>query len=135
MKSDKKRNIILLIILVIWIIFILLVNLITNYSFNKSESKNNKDDLIEIKMVTEKVIVQGDIVIYEISDVNNINKKNCVVSVLNSNDVIIDEAYIRENRIIIDTSPLSEGEYKVKVVIGEDEMISEEKFSVIVVKS
>ena len=102
MKSDKKRNIILLIILVIWIIFILLVNLITNYSFNKSESKNNKDDLIEIKMVTEKVIVQGDIVIYEISDVNNINKKNCVVSVLNSNDVIIDEAYIRENRIIID---------------------------------
>lgn len=135
MKSDKKRNIILLIILVIWIIFILLVNLITNYSFNKSESKNNKDDLIEIKMVTEKVIVQGDIVIYEISDVDNINKKNCVVSVLNSNDVIIDEAYIRENRIIIDTSPLSEGEYKVKVVIGEDEMISEEKFSVIVVKS
>ena len=135
MKCDKKRNIILLIVLVIWIVFIVLVNIITNHGFNKSESKNNKDDLIETKMVTEKVIVQGDIVIYEIIDVDNINKKNCVVSVLNSNDVIIDEAYIRENRIIIDTSPLSEGEYKLKVVIDEEEMISDEKFSVIVVKS
>ena len=135
MKCDKKRNIILLIVLVIWIVFIVLVNIITNHGFNKSESKNNKDDLIETKMVTEKVIVQGDIVIYEIIDVDNINKKNSVVSVLNSNDVIIDEAYIRENRIIIDTSPLSEGEYKLKVVIDEEEMISDEKFSVIVVKS
>lgn len=134
MKSDKKRNNILLIILVIWILFIVFVNIIVNSSFN-NKSKKNKDDLIEIKMVTEKVIVQGDIVIYEILDVDNINKKNCVVSVLNSNDAIIDKAYIRENRIIVDTSPLSEGEYKVKVVIDEEEMISEEKFSVIIVKS
>lgn len=135
MKNDKKINIILLIVLVIWILFITFVNIISNISFVNNNLKNNKDDLIEIKMVTDPIIVQGDIAVYEITDVDNINKLDCTVSVLNSNDVIIDAAYIRENRIIVDTSPLSEGEYKIKIVIGEEEMISKEKFSIIIVKS
>lgn len=122
-------------ILLICIIFIFLVYTIFLYiSKNIKENYIYNENLFNISRTSRRNITQGDIVIYEFRDKMFIILDDIIeVKILNPNDTVVGKATVKNNKIIVDTSPLSGGAYRLKILYNSQEMILKDDFFVVLI--
>lgn len=117
------------------IIIIVLIIIITVFQY-MSKNNNKKlynENLFNIIRTSMQTVIQGDIVKYEFKNKSSeISNENIIVQIINPKDVVVGYATIKNNKIIIDTSFLSSGTYRIKIVYDSQEMIAKENFTVII---
>ncbi len=133
----KKENKILIISIVI--LLILNISIILGIKLKNNIINTNKfiDD-VNIIRVSEEILTQGAIAIFEIQIDKEFDLKNTKAKVLNSVNREVEEGYIRykDNKFLIsvDTSTLLTGKYKVKLEFSDGIVISEDTFNVIIIE-
>lgn len=122
-------------ILLICILFIFLAYTIFLYiSKNIKENYIYNENLFNISRTSRRNITQGDIVIYEFRDKMFIILDDIIeVKILNPNDTVVGKATVKNNKIIVDTSPLSGGAYRLKILYNSQEMILKDDFFVVLI--
>ena len=127
--SSKKLRITMIAIIMINIIIIFVP-----MCFNKNQSTSSiNNSIFNIKRVGKEIVTQGDVVVYEFTD-DSINIENARAEIITVKGKTIGNAPIKGNKILIDTSPLSGGTYKIKLVYNSQKIIPEDEFSVIVME-
>lgn len=122
--SKKIKNI----VLVITVTFIIIILFVIG-----SKNKKVYSD-INVKRLTAYEIIQGDVAIYEIKEnkiLDNIN--DLKVEIVNMRGTSVEEAKIDGKRILIDTSELFTGRYRIKIVLNNEEFLLEDRFRVILI--
>ena len=133
----KKENKILIISIVI--LLILNISIILGIKLKNNIINTNKfiDD-VNIIRVSEEILTQGAIAIFEIQIDKEFDLKNTKAKVLNSVNREVEEGYIRykDNKFLIsvDTSTLLTGKYKVKLEFSDGIVISDDTFNVIIIE-
>ena len=133
---NKRGKLILISILLLLILNIILI-LIPNIRHSFINEENNSLN-IKIKRISEEIVTQGDVVYYSIESVEMTDFKSSEITILNSLNREVGNAYLVENNekydILVDTSLLLTGKYKIKLKTFSGSKISEDSFNVIIIE-
>lgn len=133
---NKRGKLILISILLLLILNIILI-LIPNIRHSFINEENNSLN-IKIKRISEEIVTQGDVVYYSVESVEMTDFKSSEITILNSLNREVGNAYLVENNekydILVDTSLLLTGKYKIKLKTFSGSKISEDSFNVIIIE-
>lgn len=89
---------------------------------------------INVQRVTDYEIVQGDVAIYEIKEQSLLDSDSQIkVEIVNMRGISVEDAKVDGNKILIDTSMLATGRFRIKIIQDEKVYLLEDVFRVILV--
>lgn len=84
-----------------------------------------------IKMNTAESVIRGTVVVYTVENIDTaIKLEKITVKIINAQNRIIGDAVIKENRILVDTSPLERGTYTIMLQYESNKTLVEQCFYV-----
>ena len=85
----------------------------------------------EVQIIKNRYVIQGDLTIYKIYDEEILALKDeTIVEVINPKGIVVDTACINGDEIIVDTSLLLTGRYKIKISNSIKQVVTEDSFVV-----
>ena len=116
---------------IIFLIFLGVFAFTTTIVVCKANRKTVCEVTQGVQIIKNRYVIQGDLTIYKIYDEEILALKDeTIVEVINPNGIVVDTAYINDDEIIVDTSLLLTGRYKIKISNSIKQVITEDSFVV-----
>ncbi len=116
---------------IIFLIFLAVFAFVTTLIVCKANRRIVCDVTQEVQIVKNRYVVQGDLTIFKIYDEEILALKDeTIVEVINPKGIVVDTAYINGDEIIVDTSLLLTGQYKIKISNSIKQVVTEDSFVV-----
>lgn len=103
------------------------------FSRSNHDNPNISNNMFDVKLISSNSVTQGNVIVYKFEN-NGDLKSDIVAEILNSAGTVVANATIKEDKILIDTSILPAGTYKVRIIYNSFEMIISEYFKVVLIK-
>lgn len=116
------------------IVFLLLVAVVTfmaTIQIYRINAKEDYDVVEDVRVIENRYVVQGDVTIFKIYNEKILSLKDeTTVEIINSKGTVVGTACISGDEILIDTSLLLTGGYRLKLSNAQCEVIAEDSFVV-----
>ncbi len=93
--------------------------------------KKDYDTIEDVRIIENRYVVQGDVTIFKIYNENILSLNDeTTVEIINPKGIVVGTACINGDEILVDTSLLLTGRYRLKLSNVQGEVITEDSFAV-----